>query len=377
MVGYRRVLPRAALLGVLALLLLGAPARAQQAREGGVLLVVDTPADGATVAPTVSLAGWALDAARDAGPGIDRVEVYLDGPRGAGALLGTATYGLSRADVALFRRNPTVSASGWALDVTLPSGSHTLYLYAHREGSPDSEGWSGPQVLTLRVQGDPVATIAEPNTSPRRAPTAAPTAVTARSGTCLVTDHDSGRCLVRNRNRSPENPTNHVLPGSWTVLGFDGTGAGGSERTNPTEVSVLAHGLAGTGFVYGMPIDLSSLMPHAGAPGADSGVRVAPGAAGGAAAAPNYVPAALTLTATPLGSGQFALAWNPLSNAQLYEVRRCPAFSTPTATCTVIALVQSSGYQFAAADGVYLVRAVGPQGQAQGESNRVYLCCRG
>jgi hypothetical protein len=43
----------------------------------------------------------------------------------------------------------------------------------------------------------------------------------------------------------------------------------------------------------------------------------------------------------------------------------------------VVALVQSGSYQLATADGVYLVRAVGPQGQAQGESNRVLLVPRG
>jgi hypothetical protein len=341
-------------------------AQAQPAPASELLLVVDTPADGAAVPATLTLVGWALDTARDGGPGVDRVEAYLGGPRGVGSFLGTATYGLPRADVGLVHRNAALAASGWTLETALPPGAQTLYVYAHREGSPDDEGWSAPVVLQLRVEGAPLAATAgrpaPPSTRAPAAPTPAP-----RPGACQVTDRDSGRCLVRTRNPSPENPTNHVLPGSWSAVGLSGAPAGGGEAAPVQgEVSPLAGGLAGTGFTYGMALDFGGA--------ARSGGTGAAGAPSGPA--PNYVPAAINLTATPLGAGQFALAWTPLSTAQRYEVRRCTSYSSPTATCAVVALVHSNSL-VAAGDGVYLVRGVGPQGQPQGESNRVVLGPRG
>lgn len=340
-------------------------AQAQPPPASELLLVVDTPADGAAVPATLTLVGWALDAARDGGPGVDRVEAYLGGPRGVGSFLGTAAYGLPRADVALVHRNPALATSGWALETALPSGAQTLYVYAHRDGSPDDEGWSAPVVLHLRVEGAPLAAPASRAAPPSARASAAPTPA-PRPGACQVTDRDSGRCLVRSRNPSPENPTNHVLPGSWSAVGLSGAPTAGGEAPVQGEVSALAGGLAGTGFTYGVPLDFGGAARGSGT-----------GAAGASsAAAPNYVPAAINLTATPLGAGQFALAWNPLSTAQRYEVRRCASYSSPTATCAVVALVHSNSL-VAAGDGVYLVRGVGPQGQPQGESNRVVLGPRG
>jgi hypothetical protein len=38
-----------------------------------------------------------------------------------------------------------------------------------------------------------------------------------------------------------------------------------------------------------------------------------------------------------------------------------------------VATVQGGGYRLTQADGVYFIRALGPQGQSEGESNRVNL----
>jgi len=46
------------------------------------------------------LSGFALDLASAAGTGINRVHIYLDGPYGTGTIIGGATYGLNRPDVA-------------------------------------------------------------------------------------------------------------------------------------------------------------------------------------------------------------------------------------------------------------------------------------
>jgi hypothetical protein len=352
------------LFGMLAGLPRPSPVHAQQPSSPE--LVVDTPTDDASVPARLTLVGWAVAAEHAGGPGVDRVEAYLDGPRGTGALLGTAVYGLDRPDVALARRDPALAASGWMLDVSLPPGARTLYLYAHRQGDADEEGWSGPVVLHLRVEGQTPA-VPTSGGAPASAMAPAAPAPSARPGACQVTDRDSGRCLVRSRNPSPENPTNHVLPGSWSAMGLSGAPIAGGDAPVQGEVSALASGLAGTRFTYGVPLDFG-LASRGGGPGA--------AASASSGAMPNYVPAAISLTATPLGRGQFALAWNPLGSAQLYEVRRCTSYSSPTTTCAVVALVQSGSYQLAAGDGVYLVRAVGAQGQPQGESNRVLLCCR-
>src|SRR4051812_44718741 len=55
----------------------------------------DAPADGATIVGSVDVSGWGLDAGAPTGTGVDRVQIYLDG-----ALRGTASYRLSRADIA-------------------------------------------------------------------------------------------------------------------------------------------------------------------------------------------------------------------------------------------------------------------------------------
>src|SRR3954453_9781121 len=68
--------------------------------QAPVQVVVDAPADGSTTGPELTVWGWAAAAAGSA-PGIDAVAVYADGQGDdRGRLLGTATYGILRADVA-------------------------------------------------------------------------------------------------------------------------------------------------------------------------------------------------------------------------------------------------------------------------------------
>src|SRR5829696_9258474 len=86
----RRLLPVLALAAWVALPWL---ATAQSsAVEPPVMIVVDTPVDGEAVPSVLVLSGWALDPGHETSTGVDRVEVYFDGPRGSGTLLGTATY---------------------------------------------------------------------------------------------------------------------------------------------------------------------------------------------------------------------------------------------------------------------------------------------
>ena len=83
---------------------------------------------------TVTLRGFAIDRASAAGAGIDRVDVYLDGPYGTGTIIGAATYGLDRPDVAA-QYGARFGPSGWELvwdTAGIAPGVHRLYLYAHR-----------------------------------------------------------------------------------------------------------------------------------------------------------------------------------------------------------------------------------------------------
>jgi len=96
---------------------------------------VDQPTPNASVAGSLWIWGWAIDRnASGTTTGVDRVVLYRDGPPGAGTLLGTATYGVSRADVASYFGNVRYNDSGWQLNWTvgdLGAGTHTIYVEMH------------------------------------------------------------------------------------------------------------------------------------------------------------------------------------------------------------------------------------------------------
>jgi N-acetylneuraminic acid mutarotase len=104
-------------------------ARAQTCQP---IVTVDTPADNATVRQTAALSGWAVDLAEPADVGVTAIHVYLDGEAGVGTLLGAATNGLARPDIARAYGQPR-ERSGWTFTADLsavPVGGHALYIYA-------------------------------------------------------------------------------------------------------------------------------------------------------------------------------------------------------------------------------------------------------
>lgn len=370
------------------------PAQAQSASDSAVVVTVDAPADGAAVSQALLLQGWALDPTAELSTGVDRVEVYLDGPRDGGTPLGAALYGLPRADVGIARRSQRFNASGWALEALLPPGPHALYIYARQEGSAEDEGWSAPVVLAVRVEGSAIAVPTgrtplggSPPVTPAQGSLSQTTSGAAPPlAGCAVTDRDSGRCVVRgNRTNTAENAASAATPGSWT------SGGGHPPSGMQGEVGLLGGLLSSTGFVYGTQLGASPA-PSGGAPpaGATTTSTTAttappPPAAGSAPPAAGSAPASgasaamagISLSVAQTGRGQFTLNWNQVGGGALYEVRRCASLSAATLACSVVAVVQNGSYVVQSADGVYLVRAVSPQGQSQGESNRVQLCCRG
>jgi hypothetical protein len=101
-----------------------------------VTLYIDSPAAGVSSAngQRLFVGGWA-GAPGGTDSGIQSVDVFLDGaPDAGGTLLGTATLGIARPDVATVTRNTNWGKSGFNFDWTprlIPEGSHTLYIVAH------------------------------------------------------------------------------------------------------------------------------------------------------------------------------------------------------------------------------------------------------
>lgn len=120
---------------------------------------IDTPAEGASVTNGVQIliGGWAADPTGP-GTGVDLVRIYLDGPMDAGGrLLGSATTGVSRPDVAAATGNPALATSGFNYLWTpsgLSGGTHTIYVYAHAIAT---DTWA-QKTVTVTVPAGPTPT---------------------------------------------------------------------------------------------------------------------------------------------------------------------------------------------------------------------------
>jgi len=82
----------------------------------------------------VRVSGWAADLGVSDSTGVNRIEVYLDGPAGFGQKLGDAQYGLERVDVGNAYGNANYNNSGYSFSFdagNLEAGStHKIYVYA-------------------------------------------------------------------------------------------------------------------------------------------------------------------------------------------------------------------------------------------------------
>ena len=117
-----------------------------------VVAPIEQPTAGAFITGTVTLAGFAIGPTSASGTGIDRIHIYLDGPYGTGTIIGGATYGLDRPDVAA-QYGARFGPSGWELTwdtSAVPHGVHELYLYAHRSAD---NAWSlmAPHLVVVRA----------------------------------------------------------------------------------------------------------------------------------------------------------------------------------------------------------------------------------
>src|SRR5262249_46458813 len=91
--------------------------QATRAQSCNVRLSLDNPEDGAQVIPEQTVSGWAVDLAATSGTGIDNVVVSLDGPLDSPdyRLVGVATYGAAREDIAQNLGDERYTPSGFVL----------------------------------------------------------------------------------------------------------------------------------------------------------------------------------------------------------------------------------------------------------------------
>ncbi|MCD4669081.1 MAG: DUF5050 domain-containing protein [Actinomycetia bacterium] len=92
------------------------------------------------------ISGWSADLSVQENTGIEKIEIYLNGPRNFGTFLGEADYGLERQDVANAYGNANYSASGY--NFTFDAGKlgpgtwNTIYIYSYSK--------SGTYALAMR-----------------------------------------------------------------------------------------------------------------------------------------------------------------------------------------------------------------------------------
>ncbi len=119
-----------------------------------VLAPIEQPSAGAFVSGVVTLRGFAIDLSSSDDTGVDAIHIYLDGPYGTGTIIGAATYGLDRPDIAA-QYGERFRPSGWELawnTTGLAPGVHRLYLYAHRT---TDNAWSLMDPHLVIVPGGP------------------------------------------------------------------------------------------------------------------------------------------------------------------------------------------------------------------------------
>lgn len=291
---------------------------------GTIRVVIDRPASGATTAQRFTISGWAVDPEAP-GTGVDAVHVYLDGEAGRGYFLGAANYGEERLDVAQQLGQPRFGLAGYSLQVEVPPGPHTLYVYARRRGSAAGEVWSAP--ATVDIVATPAVTVP-------------PAGRALPSGDCPRAP--DGTCIGRTPLASPTCPQ----------LGPEG-------QCLPAAARAVPPGWVGA--------------PSTAAP-ANPGVCIQVDASGrcltyaNASAAP--ASGATLVLRAEVSWGLATLTWTPLPGAVTYELLRCVGAGAQS--CSSVAVLSGTTYQLPqTANTWYVVQARGANGQVIAISNIV------
>jgi len=87
----------------------------------------------------IKISGWSVDFSQQNSPGVDRIEIFLNGPKGFGGSLGEVDYGIERQDIASAFGNANYTNSGYLLyfdGSNLEANSeNTLYIYSFSNSS--------------------------------------------------------------------------------------------------------------------------------------------------------------------------------------------------------------------------------------------------
>jgi hypothetical protein len=124
----------------------------EKAVSANIKFMIDVPANGSTIAADENIGGWSVNSAVPDSPGISGIEFYIDGPKGFGKLLGTATLGASRPDVAQAMGNGAYENCGFnyvmPINIFEPGTDHTIYAY-----SASVTGESQELLLDIKIGG--------------------------------------------------------------------------------------------------------------------------------------------------------------------------------------------------------------------------------
>jgi subtilisin len=126
------------------------------------LIALDTPTWSSVVAPSFTVAGWALDPSAAAGTGVDAVHVWaFPTVGGSPVFLGSAPYGGSRPDVGAVFGARFSDSSFHLIAPGLPPGTYHVAVYAHStlNGAFDA---SAGAIVTVRPPGNPAMHIDTP-----------------------------------------------------------------------------------------------------------------------------------------------------------------------------------------------------------------------
>jgi hypothetical protein len=84
---------------------------------------------------SIQVSGWSADLSVGDSTGIDKIEIYINGPRDFGTFLGQADYGLERKDVANAYANANYTNSGYRLIFNgsnlEPGMENSIYVYSY------------------------------------------------------------------------------------------------------------------------------------------------------------------------------------------------------------------------------------------------------
>ncbi|MCJ7472430.1 MAG: hypothetical protein MUP02_06465, partial [Actinobacteria bacterium] len=84
---------------------------------------------------SLRISGWSADLTASTGTGIDRIEIYLNGPKDFGKVLEEAEYGTERQDVADALGNANYTNSGYSLTFDAgslePGTENSIYVYSY------------------------------------------------------------------------------------------------------------------------------------------------------------------------------------------------------------------------------------------------------